>query len=105
LWHITWIKSTSLYDIIVLCRITGAMGSQYRFREENIIQNCHHMFLSLAYTTTGAESAYIRIIQKTEVLIVSMRWTEEQYTEYLRKNNKSPGQGLILKPTKIKYRD
>jgi len=29
-----------------------------------------------------------------------MRWTEEQYTEYLRKNNKLPGQGLILKPVK-----
>ena len=29
-----------------------------------------------------------------------MRWTEEQYTEYLRKNNKMPGQGLILKPVK-----
>jgi hypothetical protein len=29
-----------------------------------------------------------------------MRWTEEQYTEYLRKNNKLPGQGLILTPVK-----
>jgi hypothetical protein len=29
-----------------------------------------------------------------------MRWTEDQYTEYLKKNNKLPGQGLILKPVK-----
>ena len=29
-----------------------------------------------------------------------MRWTEEQYTEYLRKNNKLPGKGLILTPVK-----
>ena len=29
-----------------------------------------------------------------------MRWTEEQYTEYLRKNNKHPGKGLILTPVK-----
>ena len=28
------------------------------------------------------------------------RWTEEQYMEYLRKNDKLPGQGLILKPVK-----
>ncbi len=31
---------------------------------------------------------------------MSMRWTEEQYTEYLRKNNKMPGKGLVLKPVK-----
>ena len=31
---------------------------------------------------------------------MSMRWTEEQYTEYLRKNNKMPGKGLVLKPAK-----
>ena len=29
-----------------------------------------------------------------------MRWTEEQYTEYLRKNDKLPGKGLILTPVK-----
>lgn len=29
-----------------------------------------------------------------------MRWTEDQYTEYLRKCNKMPGQGPILKPVK-----
>lgn len=31
---------------------------------------------------------------------MSMRWTEEQYMEYLRKNNKMPGKGLVLKPAK-----
>ena len=37
---------------------------------------------------------------------MSMRWTEEQYTEYQRKNNKMPGQGLILKPVKkSKYKN
>jgi len=29
-----------------------------------------------------------------------MRWTEDQYMEYLRKNDKMPGQGLILTPVK-----
>jgi len=29
-----------------------------------------------------------------------MRWTEDDYEEYLRKNSKLPGQGLILKPVK-----
>ncbi len=29
-----------------------------------------------------------------------MRWPEEQYTEYLKKNNKLPGKGLILTPVK-----
>lgn len=29
-----------------------------------------------------------------------MHWTEEEYTEYMRKNNKLPGQGLILTPVK-----
>lgn len=31
---------------------------------------------------------------------MSMRWTEDQYAEYMRKNNKHPGKGLILAPVK-----
>jgi len=35
-----------------------------------------------------------------------MRWTEDEYMEYQRKNNKLPGQGLILKPVeKSKYKN
>ena len=35
-----------------------------------------------------------------------MHWTEDEYMEYQRKNNKLPGQGLILKPVeKSKYKN
>ena len=37
---------------------------------------------------------------------MGLRWTEDDYIEYQRKNNKMPGQGLILKPVKkSKYKN
>jgi hypothetical protein len=41
-----------------------------------------------------------------EVHKMGLRWTEDDYIEYQRKNNKLPGEGLILKPVKkSKYKN